>query len=131
MILIDANVPMYLVGADHPNKSLAAAAIERALANGERLVTDVEVLQELLHPFMAIRRPEAIQPAFDALLGLVDETLPVELADVQAAKEIALGGYRVSARDALHIAVMRRHDVGTVISFDRGFDRYPGLTRIG
>lgn len=131
MIFVDANVPMYLVGADHPNKTLAAAAVERALAGGDRLLTDVEVLQELVHRFMAIRRPEAIQPAFDALLGLVDETLPVELLDVQAAKEIALGGYRVSARDALHLAVMRRHHIDAVMSFDRGFDRYPGVTRIG
>lgn len=131
MILVDANIPMYLVGAEHPNKTLAAAAIERALTSSERLLTDVEVLQELLHRFMAIRRPEAVQPAFDALLGLVDETLPVELDDVQVAKEIALGGYRVSARDAIHLAVMRRHDIGTVMSFDRGFDRYPGVARIG
>lgn len=92
---------------------------------------DVGVLQELLHHFVGIRRPEAIQPAFDVLLGLVDETLPIELPDVQAAKEIALGGYRVSARDALHLAVMRRNDIDTVLSFDRDFDRYPGVTRIG
>jgi len=131
MIFVDANIPMYLIGAEHPNKTLAAAAVERALAQGRRLVTDAEVLQELLHRFTAIRRPDAIAPCFDVLLGLVDETLPVELADVQAAKEVVLGGYRVSARDAVHIAIMRRHDIGTVMSFDRGFDGFPGVMRIG
>jgi hypothetical protein len=33
----------------------------------------------------------ALHRYLDALLGLVDETFPVELPDVQAAKEIALG----------------------------------------
>ncbi|MBA2322931.1 MAG: type II toxin-antitoxin system VapC family toxin, partial [Pseudonocardiales bacterium] len=109
MILVDANIPMYLVGADHPNKHAAAAAIESAVAGGQRLVTDAEVLQEVLHRFVAIKRPLAIQPAFDVLLSVVEETFPVELADVQIAKEVVQAGYQLSARDALHIAIMRRH----------------------
>jgi predicted nucleic acid-binding protein len=61
----------------------------------------------------------------------VDETFAIDVDDLRSAKDIALGGYGLSARDALHIAVMRRHDVDTIMSFDRGYDRYPGLTRIG
>ena len=130
MILVDANIPMYLVGADHPNKLRAATIVERAVGDGERLVTDAEVLQEILHRFTAIERPEAIQPAFDVLLAVVEETLPIEDVDVLAAKDVLAGGYRVSARDALHVAVMRRHDIESVMSFDRGFDRLPGLRRV-
>jgi serine/threonine protein kinase len=36
---------------------------------GERLVTDSEVFQELLHRYAAIQRLDAIEPAFEALLG--------------------------------------------------------------
>jgi predicted nucleic acid-binding protein len=36
----------------------------------------------------------------------------------------------LSARDALHIAVMARHDVTQLMSFDRGFDAYPGIKRL-
>jgi predicted nucleic acid-binding protein len=129
-VFVDANIPMYLVGADHPNKDRAAALLETAIGDGERLVTDAEVLQEVLHRYTAIDRPEAIQPAFDALLGVVDKTYGIELADVQEAKRVILGGYGVSARDALHIAVMTHNDVGTIMSFDKGFDRYPGIRRI-
>jgi predicted nucleic acid-binding protein len=32
--------------------------------------------------------------------------------------------------DALHLAVMRRHAVTAVLSFDRDFDGAPGVTRI-
>ena len=129
MIFVDSNVPMYVVGSDEALKAAAVAALEAAITADERLVSDAEVLQEILHRYTAIRRPEAIQPAFDVLLDAVDEVLPIEMADVQAAKEVLLARYRLSARDAVHVAVMRRHGVDTVISFDRGFDGYPGIHR--
>ena len=42
----------------------------------QRLVTDAEVLQEILHRYVAIDRRDAIQPAFDALLGALPAHLP-------------------------------------------------------
>jgi predicted nucleic acid-binding protein len=36
----------------------------------------------------------------------------------------------LSARDALHVAVMARHDITELMSFDRGFDAYPGIERL-
>ena len=65
---------MYLVGAAHPHKADAQRMMEAAIADWERLVTNVEVLQEILHRYTAINRREAIQPAFDAILGVVDPT---------------------------------------------------------
>ncbi|MEJ7734157.1 MAG: type II toxin-antitoxin system VapC family toxin [Polyangiaceae bacterium] len=130
MILVDSNIPMYLVGAAHPHKVDSQRALERCIANGERLVTDAEVLQEILHRYVAIGRRDAIQPAFDALLGVVDEVFPVDLSDVQGAKSVVLGAGRLSARDAVHIAVMRRQGVGRILSFDSGFDGIPGVTRL-
>ncbi len=131
MILIDSNLPMYLVGADHPHKADARRLLETAIASGERLVTDVEVLQEILHRYVAIDRREAIQAAFDAVLGVVDEVLAVTLVDAERAKAIVLGHMQISARDALHAAVMEREGIDRVMSFDRGFDALPGVTRLG
>lgn len=131
MILIDSNVPMYLVGAEHPHKADARRLLEAAIASGERLVTDAEVLQEILHRYVAIDRREAIQTAFDAVLGVVDEVLGITLADVERAKAIVLGRMQLSARDALHAAVMERAGIERVMSFDRGFDGLPGVTRLG
>jgi predicted nucleic acid-binding protein len=73
VIFIDSNVPMYLVGAPHPHKADARRILEGLVAAGEKLVTDAEVMQEILHRYLAIQRRDAIQPAFDALLGVVDE----------------------------------------------------------
>ena len=130
MIFVDSNIPMYLVGAAHPNKDAARFLLEQAIARGERLVTDAEVLQEILHRYHAIRRPDAIQPAFDLLRGVVDEVYPIELGDVERAKALLLGLSGLSARDAVHAAVMRRRGVATVMSFDTGFDRVAGLERL-
>ena len=130
MIFVDSNIPMYLVGAEHPNKSRAQLLLQTAVAQGERLVTDTEVLQEILHRYAAISRLDAIQPAFDSLLGVIDEVFPVEHADVDLAKDVLLGGNSFTARDALHIAVLERRAVSRVMSFDSDFDKRPGLTRI-
>ena len=121
---------MYLVGAPHPNKARARQLLESAITGGERLVCSAEVLQEILHRYVSIGRRDAIQPALDALLGVVDEVFPVERADVEDAKKVLDGIPSLSARDALHVAVMRRRDVRRIISFDRGFDQTPGLSRI-
>jgi hypothetical protein len=130
MIFIDSNVPMYLVGAAHPHKANARRLLEASIARGDRLVTDVEVLQELLHRYTAIDRRDAIQPAFDALQGVVDEIYTVERADVERAKAIVLERRQLSARDSLHAAVMARRGVGRILSFDQGFDGLPGVTRV-
>jgi predicted nucleic acid-binding protein len=122
---------MYLVGADHPHKADARRLLEHAIAAGERLVTDAEVLQEILHRYTAIDRRDAIQPAFDAILGVVDEVFAVTAADVDRAKAIVMGKRRLSARDALHVALMERERIEHVMSFDQGFDGLPGVTRLG
>lgn len=130
MILIDSNVPMYLVGAPHIHKADAQRLLEKFVSERQSLVTDAEVLQEILHRFGAIQRRDAIQPAFNALLGVVDEVLPVDRSAVERAKEIMLGHVRLSARDAVHLAVMENHGIDRIFSFDSGLDQYPGITRL-
>ena len=131
MIFVDSNVPMYLVGGEHPHKADAERLLEKCILDRERLVTDAEVLQEILHRYVAIRRRDAIQAAFDALLSVADEVFPVDEASVEKAKTIVLGNEELSARDAIHLAVMQRQGVTRILSFDRGLDVFPGIERIG
>ena len=56
MILVDSNIPMYLVGSPHPLKADAQRLLEKLITDRERLVTDAEVLQEILHRYAAIDR---------------------------------------------------------------------------
>jgi predicted nucleic acid-binding protein len=130
VILVDSNIPMYLVGAPHPHKADAQRLLERCIAERERLVTDAEVLQEILHRYTAIDRLDAIQPAFDAVLGVVDEVFAVDLPTVQRARTIVLGRRGLSARDALHVAVMEEQGIQRILTFDAGFDGLPGIERV-
>ena len=130
MIFVDSNVPMYLVGSPHPNKIAVEQTLAALITRREKLVTDAEVLQEILHRYTAIGRLDAIQPAFDALSGLVDAIFSIESETVQRAKTILLGKYHLSARDAIHLAAMAQHGVQRILSFDQGFDRYPNVRRI-
>jgi predicted nucleic acid-binding protein len=132
LIFIDSNVPMYLVGAAHPNKEAARRILERLVAGRERLVTDAEVIQEILHRYTAIAHRDAIAPCVDALLGVADEIADITLHDALRAaalvRDTNLEG--LSARDAIHVAVMERLGVSRIVSFDRGFDRIEWLERI-
>ncbi len=122
---------MYLVGVSDRHRLEARRLLDTFVEEDQRLVTDAEVLQEILHRYVAIGRRDAIQPAFDAVRRVVDEVFPVEALDVEHAKLIVLSTERLSARDAVHLAVMERRGVTRIASFDRGFDGYPGIQRIG
>ncbi|MGA9978821.1 MAG: type II toxin-antitoxin system VapC family toxin [Candidatus Sulfotelmatobacter sp.] len=130
MIFVDSNIPMYLVGAPHPHKANAQRLLEKLITDRQRLVTDAEVLQEILHRYVAIDRRDAIQPAFDALLGVVDQVLAVDGTVVQRAKQIVLGYRQLSARDAVHLSVMEQNGIERILSFDSGFDGFPGIVRL-
>ncbi len=130
MIFIDSNIPMYLVGGPHPNKAAAQALLERSIGERQRLVTDAEVLQEILHRYAAIDRREGIQPAFDVLLSVVDEIFPIDLTIIQRAKAIVLERRSLSARDAVHVSVMQHRGVDRIMTFDAGFDQVPGIARL-
>jgi predicted nucleic acid-binding protein len=130
VILIDSDIPMYLIGAPHPHKSDVQRLLEKLVSDRQRLVTDAEVLQEILHRYTVINRRDAIQPAFDAILGIVDQTFPIDRAVAERAKEIVLGHKRMSARDAVHLAVMEQHNIEQILTFDAGFDGFPGIKRL-
>ena len=63
-------------------------------------------------------------------LDIVDEVFPIEKADVMRASEIAQNRALLSARDAIHIAIMERQAIRSILSFHSDFDRWPGLRRV-
>jgi predicted nucleic acid-binding protein len=130
VIFVDANVPMYLVGREHPHKVDARYTLERLAAERRQLVTSCEIFQEVLHRYISIGRRDKVEPVFETLRRIVDEVLTVEEADVFAAKDLTHAHNRLSARDALHVAVMRRRQITEILSFDSGFDEVTGITRL-
>ena len=130
MIFIDSNVPMYLVGANHPNRDRAVAILTQLVRDRVQLITDVEVYQEILHRYTAIQRPSAIDAAFESLDSIADDVLTFGMPEIRAAKALIGSVNGLSARDALHVAVMREAGTNRILSFDTGFDTCPGIDRL-
>jgi predicted nucleic acid-binding protein len=55
--------------------------------------------------------------------------LDVTLADTDRARDLLLGIKGISARDAVHAAVMMNHRMEWIATFDAGFDRVSGIMR--
>jgi predicted nucleic acid-binding protein len=130
VIFIDANVPMYLVGGEHPHKLDAQRLLGRLTVERRQLVTSSEVLQEIMHRYVSTGRRDWIEVAFNAVSSIVDEVLAVEEGDVFTAKDLVLAYPQLSARDAVHAATMRRHQITEILSFDSGFDAISGIKRL-
>ena len=121
---------MYLVGAWHPNKDRAIALVTRLVQDGEQLVTSAEVCQEILHRYSAMHRLQAAEDAFRVLATIADEILTFGMSEVREAMLVLRDVDGLSARDALHVAVMRKAGVTRILSFDRSFDDCLGIERV-
>ena len=126
MIFVDSNIPMYLVGAAHPNRELLEAFLRRR--TGEHYVTSAEVYQEILYRYVAINRRGAIEDAFGVLDALVVSVFPISRDEVEVARQAIERQPELSARDCLHLAVMQAHGIHHALTFDRSFSARTGIT---
>ncbi len=130
MIYVDSNVPMYLVGAAHPNKQRVIELVPQLLAAREKLITSAEAFQEIVHRYRGLGDRRHLDAAYEALEALTVATSDVTKLDVDAARALSGQHPRLSSRDCLHLAVMRRAGCAKLWSFDAGFDTVPSLLRI-
>jgi predicted nucleic acid-binding protein len=130
-VFVDSNIPMYVAGAEHPNKAPATRFLGGAVAGGEfELCTSTEVLQEILYRYAALDRLDLAENVYDFFLALIPEVFDVTLADTDLAKGVLISSAGISARDAVHAAVMMNHGVESIATFDRGFDRIGSIGRL-
>ena len=128
---IDANAPIYAAGRAHPLKEPCAQILLLAAEHPQAFVTDAEVLQELLHRYLALRLWPQGREAFWRFSELMaDRVEPVQIADVEGAATLADSHQQLSSRDLLHAAVMQRLGLRQIISADAGFDTLPGIERL-
>lgn len=55
-IFLDANVPIYAAGRPHALKEPCVEVLTRVAERPQAFITDAEVLQELLHRYLALGR---------------------------------------------------------------------------
>ncbi|MDZ7778422.1 MAG: type II toxin-antitoxin system VapC family toxin [Gemmatimonadota bacterium] len=119
MTFVDTNVFMYAVGGPHPLRAPARAFLFDAVERNEPLVTSAEVLQELLHAYLAVGRQATLDAALTLVSGCVHDIWPVEAADVHLARALESEHPGLTARDLVHIACCHRRNVGRVMTYDR------------
>ena len=101
MIFVDSNVPMYLVGSSHPNRERAEQALNRLREEGEQFITSI-----------------------------ANSALSYGMDEIRAARSLIESVPGISARDALHAAVMQQAGITRILSYDRGFDAIPSIERL-
>ena len=130
-VFIDANVPIYAAGRDHPNKKWCARVLMMTAEHPLAFVTDAEVLQELLHRYVASGRwtlgREVLREFAEVMRDRIE---PVYAEDISEAAKLADLHNGVSARDLVHAAVMHRLGADRIVSVDADFDRLPDVTKL-
>ena len=106
------------------------ALLERIAAGDLRAATDTEVLQEILYRFCAIQLADKALEVFDHFLLVVPVVFPVTKRDMVRAKSFLVENSGLQPRDAVHAAVMLNNGLKNLYSYDRHFDRIPGIHRI-
>lgn len=129
MLLIDSNVFMYAAGAEHPHKEPSVSFLRRVARGEVRGAVDAEVLQEILHRCRAIGRWQEGRRVYDRARTIGGLVIPVNVEVLDSARRLLDGHPGLTARDALHAAVVDLHGLEGIVSYDRDFDVVEGLRR--
>ena len=119
-IFVDTNVVMYAVGRRHPLRAEAQRFFRDNLENPGGLVTSVEVLQELMHAYLPVRRDVTLGAAFELVRACIPTIWDLTPEDVFHAHRLVPTYPGLGARDLLYLACCQRRGVDTVKTFDRG-----------
>jgi len=119
VIFVDTNVFMYAVGKPHPLQTPARLFLSESSRNHTPLCTSAEVLQELAHTYLPVRRPEALDAAMEVLANARVAVWPLEEADVALARELYELHPTLSARDLCLLASCRRRGVTDIMTYDQ------------
>lgn len=127
---LDANVPMYATGREHPSRESSRAIMRAIVERPEACWTSAEVLQELYH--LSIRRRETARGA--TAIRTLSTLLGVRVAALEARDLLwCLNSQfpdNLQARDRVHLAVMNRLSITNIISADVAFDGIDGIRRL-
>ncbi len=119
---------MYAAGNAAPQKSASLELLQRIQDGDVRAASSAEVLQEILQRYMAINRLKDGLTVYDLFRALPLTWLAVDPDDVDLARHLLGTHPRISSRDALHLAVMRRAKIRKIVTYDKGFLGIPQTT---
>jgi predicted nucleic acid-binding protein len=121
---------MYVAGREHPHRQPAMRFLDRVKRGAVEGCTSTEVLQEILYRYTALGKRDLAREVYSLFVDICPVVLSVDLADTDLACELVVEIPGISARNAIHAAVMRNHDLQSIATFDEDFDRIGGIRRI-
>jgi predicted nucleic acid-binding protein len=133
MKVVDTNVFIRYLTGDHRQHSQAALGFFKRLEAGHERATTLEaILAETIYVLSSPRlyhlAPSDIEARLRPLLLLRGFHIPHQRRYLRALTLYATLGW-ASFEDALILAQLEDDGLDTVVSFDRGFDRAPGVNR--
>ena len=127
---IDTAVLMYASGADHPLREPCRNVMLAIRSGALEAVTSVEVVQELLHRFIAIRRAAVGRQLASDTMDTFAPVLPISHALMRRVPDLAARYPTLAARDLVHVATCVHEGITEIVSPDRAFDEVAELKRL-
>lgn len=131
LFFLDANIIMYALGKEHPFRSPCRKYLEKIKKAEITVVTNTEVLQEILHRYFSIRMPIIAGEAYSAIKIFCKEIYPITVAETEKAFALLKEFPSINTRDAIHAATMLNNGIEKILSADLHFDLVRGIKRIG
>lgn len=129
MRLIDTNVIVYAVGKAHPLREGARKVLDQVGEGTLEANIDAEVLQEILHVYSARGERTKGFDTINDLLLLFPNLFPIGREEIEAASDLMRAYSFLTARDGVHAAVVRIHELDGIVTADKIFDRIKGVKR--
>lgn len=121
---------MYAAGDGHELRE-PSARIVRLVRDGQlEAVISAEVIQEIFHRFVAIRRPDIGSRMARDALDLFAPVLPITHSVMDRMPTLVDRYPALAARDLVHVATCVENGIGLVVSPDRGLDTVGEVTRV-
>ena len=122
-VFLDTAVFMYAGGSEHPLRDPCRAILRQVDAGSMDATTSVEVVQEILHRFLATRRPDVGAAMARQVMDAFAPVLPVTHGVMRRVPGLVDAYPGLSARDLIHVATCIGEGIDTIVSPDRGFDQ--------
>jgi predicted nucleic acid-binding protein len=127
---VDTSVLMYAAGGEHPLRDPCRRIINAIGDRSLDATTSTEVIQEILHRAIAIRRTDEGIALAERAMDLFAPVLPITHALMRRVPDIVARYPSLDARDAVHVATCIHEGIAEIVSADRGFDQVAELRRI-
>lgn len=120
---VDTNILMYAVGTDHPLKKPCLEILEKISHDEIAAVTDTEVFQEIAYRYWSQKKWAVAVEVLKDYQSIFREIYPIEKRQLDDYYSLLTDYEFLSPRDAIHVAVMRSHQLTRILTTDRDFEK--------